>query len=360
MPTRGPAAQRLTAQLLSGPPASTPREVVARLLAVQAQELRGFRLAVRSRTRGLHAQDVDRALADRDLVVAWLCRGTLHLVLAEDLPWLHALVTPPLHATSRRRLAQEGVSPDDADRGVAAVRRALSAGPCTREQLRAAVDAAGVRTAGQALVHVLLLAELRGVGVRGPMLGGEQAHVLREDWLGPAPPPLDRDRALTLLARRYLAGHGPAHDRDLARWAGLPLGDVRRGLAGAGAVQRDDGLAELPGAQTAPLPPPRLLGPFDPLLHGWVSREPVLDDATQVVTSNGVFRPMALVAGRGVATWGLAGGQVTLRPFAALEDADRAALDEDARDVLRFLSPAPPGRPGPAGDSPRRDETETS
>lgn len=336
-------AQRLTAQLLAGSPAGAPGEVVARLLAVQAQDLRGARLAVRSRTLGLHVSDVDRALADRELVVAWLCRGTLHLVQADDLPWLHALVTPPLRATSTRRLAQEGVPPDDAERGVAAVARALEGGPCTRADLREALDRVGVRTAGQALVHVLFAAELRGVSVRGPVVGGEQAHVLRADWLGPPPPAPDRDATLALLAGRYLAGHGPAADRDLARWAGLPLRDARRGLAGAGAVLREDGLAELPGASTAPLPAPRLLGPFDPLLHGWTSREPVVGTNGDVVTSNGVFRPVALVEGRAVATWGLAGGRVDLRPFARLDPAVRAALDADAQDVLRFLAARHPG-----------------
>ena len=331
------AEQRLTAQLLSGPPARTPHEVVARLLAVQAQDLRGARLAVRSRTAGLHVSDVDRALADRSLVVGWLCRGTLHLVPAEDHAWLHDLVAPPLHTVSARRLAQEGVPPADVERAVAAVQRALADGPCRRAQLREAVAATGVRTAGQALVHVLLAGELRGLSVRGPVVDGEQAHVLREDWLGPRPAPLDRDAALALLARRYLAGHGPAGDRDLARWSGLPLRDARRGLAGAGAVQREDGLAELPGASVAPLPPPRLLGPFDPLLHGWVSREPVLGGHSGVVTSNGIFRAIALVGGRAVATWGLAGGRVTLAPFVPVDPADRAALDADADDVLRFL-----------------------
>ena len=39
-----------------------------------------------------------------------------------------------------------------------------------------------------------------------------------------------------------MAGHGPASDRDLAKWAGLPLRDARRGLT-AIAIQlaeRDD------------------------------------------------------------------------------------------------------------------------
>ena len=81
------------------------------------------------------------------------------------------------------------------------------------------------------MVHILALATLRGLTVRGPMRGGEQAFVLARDWLGAPPPPMDRDQALGLLARRYLAGHAPAADRDLAKWAGLPLGDARRGLA---------------------------------------------------------------------------------------------------------------------------------
>ena len=77
----------------------------SRLLAVQGQDPRGFRLAVRARTRGLTAADVDRALTDdRSLVVTWLNRGTLHLVRSEDYPWLHALTAPPQATGIARRL----------------------------------------------------------------------------------------------------------------------------------------------------------------------------------------------------------------------------------------------------------------
>ena len=49
--------------------------VAERLLAVQGQDPRGFRLAVRARTDGLTAADVDRALTeDRSLLVTWLNR----------------------------------------------------------------------------------------------------------------------------------------------------------------------------------------------------------------------------------------------------------------------------------------------
>lgn len=335
-------AERLSAQLLAGEPARDPLAVAERLLAIQGQDLRGARLAVRSRTTGLSVADVDAALADRSLVIAWVNRGTLHLIRSEDYPWLHALTAPPLATNIERRLREEGVDAASAERGVAAIVRALEDGPQTRDQLREAVTAAGVPNDGQGLIQLLALASLRGLTVRGPMAGKQQAHVLTRDWLGESPP-VDRERALAELARRYLAGHGPADDRDLARWAGLPLRDARAGLKAIAPEldQRDDGLVDLAKrAPAAELPPPRLLGPFDPLLLGWTSREPVLGSNSSVVTVNGIFKPIALVKGRAVATWTMPRGKVELQPFGRLSARDRRALEADAVAVERFLTGA--------------------
>jgi Winged helix DNA-binding domain len=335
-------AERCAAQLLCGDPAGSAEEVTRRLLAVQAQDPRGARLAIRARSAGVSASDVDAALTRRSLVVTWLNRGTLHLVSAEDYWWLHPLTNPQLRTGNASRLAQEGVPPQDAERGVAALRAALGCdGPLTRAQLRERVAAAGVRTEGQALVHLLLLASIRGLIVRGPMTGKDQAFVLAADWLGTSPQAMDRDAALGELARRYLAGHAPAADRDLAKWAGIGLRDARAGLTRCGAVQRADGLAEMPASQERHahvLPPPRLLGAFDPLLLGWASREPVIGPHRHIVTDNGLFRPFALVGGRAVATWTITGGKVVLAPFAELGTETVAALDTDATDVARFLA----------------------
>ena len=92
---------------------------------------------------------------------------------------------------------------------------------------------------------------------------------------------------------------------------------------------------------TGAFPPPRLLGAFDPLLHGWVSREPFVGGHAGVVTTNGVFRPVALVDGRVVATWTMPGGVVTIEPLAPLTRAVRRGLAEDAADVLRYLGLEP-------------------
>jgi hypothetical protein len=297
---RPPAAlaERLTAQGLSGAPLADPAAVAERLLAVQGQDPRGFRLAVRARTEGLHAADVERALAERAL-------KTIEDALAEG-------------------------------------------GPLTRVELRERLDAADVRTEGQAMIHLLFLAAVRGLVVRGPMAGKQHAYVLAREWLG-EPKPLDREKALAELARRYLVGHQPATDRDLAKWAGLPLRDARAGLEAIAAEleQGEDGLLRLAGRSSAgkaarrratePLPPPRLLGAFDPVLLGWTSREDILGPHTTLVTRNGMFHPFAMAGGRAVAKWGLAGGRLAVEPLERLPKAVAVALEGDAADVTRFL-----------------------
>jgi len=297
---------------------------------------------VRARTEGLAASDVDRALTeDRSLLITWLNRGTLHLVRSEDYPWLQALVTPPLFAASDRRLGQEGVSPAEAERALAEVRAAIVAdGPRTRAQLKERLESAGLRTEGQALLHLMFRAALEGIVVRGPMVGKQHAYVLVEEWLD-KPAPVDRDVALAELARRFLVGHAPATERDLARWAGLPLRDARTGLeAIARQIDIDDNdLIRLRrGAADPELPPPRLLGGFDPVLLGWMPREPLLGRHEPQVIRGGLFVPFAIVGGRAVATWRLAEGQVALElPGKTLSKKDLAALEADAADVERFL-----------------------
>jgi len=249
MPATSPAvaAARLRAQLLSHPVAE-PEQVVERLLAVQAQDGRAFRLAVRSRTHGCTARDVDAALTERrSLVVSWLCRGTLHLVRAEDYPWLHALTAPRIVPGNARRLMQLGVDPAATDRGVAVVVEALADGPRTRDELRGALDAEGVPTAGQALVHLLVAASLREHVVRGPVRDGDHCFVDARRWLGAVDPP-DREapggagEALPRRARPGGCGRPCGVRRDHAhRGAPRIRADPARDQAVRGRVARAGG-----------------------------------------------------------------------------------------------------------------------
>ena len=302
------ARARAAAQLLHRPEQLRPAELVRRLLAVQAQDARAVRLALRARAEALTQAAID---AEDELVIAWLNRGTLHLVHRDDHPWLLALTAPTRLATSRRRLGQEGVSPDDADRAVAIVRDALAAeGRLTRAELATRIGEAGIRTEGQATPHLLMLAALRGVAVM---------DVRRRFVTADPAPAVDRDAALVELARRYLAAHAPATDRDLAAWSGLPLRDARAGLRAAPHPPQ--------GAPEEPIPP-RLLPAFDPYLLGWNDRSFAVPPelAKAVHPGGGMVRATATVDGIAVGDWNL--------------DDDRFVAER--ADVERFLSAARP------------------
>ena len=227
------------------------------------------------------------------------------------------------------------------------VERALADdGPLTRPQLAERLAAANIRTEGQATPHLLMLAALRGVAVLGPVRAdGAHAFALTHDWLGAAPAPelagAERDAALAELARRYLAGHGPAAPADLAAWSGLPLRDVRAGLKAIASelADRDDDLVDLAAREPAPdAIPARLLGAFDPYLLGWKDRAFAVParHAERVHPGGGMVRATATVDGLAVGTWTAPRGVVALEPFGRLPAGARAALEVDADEVHRF------------------------
>ena len=70
--------------------AGTVVDAVRRVVGLQGQDVRANRLGVRVRSHGLTAGDVDAAVRERVVVRTWAMRGTLHMVAADDLPWVHA------------------------------------------------------------------------------------------------------------------------------------------------------------------------------------------------------------------------------------------------------------------------------
>jgi hypothetical protein len=297
---------RAAAQLLGPRADRSPEDVVGGLLAVQAQDLRAARLALRARATGFGASDVDAALEDGRLVRAWLLRGTLHLVRAEDFGWLWSLCGQRNRAASARRLGQLGVTPEQADRAVHVIAGALDeAGTLTRAQLAERLAAEGIPVEGQATPHLLGRAAMDGVCV----MCGEQRF-----RRAPSPvPEIDRDEALERLGRRYLAAHAPAEAADLAAWSGLPVRDARRALDLAGPPPD----AEPPAG---PLPP-RLLGMFDEYLLGWRDRSFAVPEqhAKLVHPGGGMLRAVAIDDGLVVGDW------------------DAGPTDEHD-DVVRFLT----------------------
>ena len=104
---------RLRAQRLTPRPGDGISDIallVKELCGIQAQDARAAALALRVRSAGLSAADVERArVQERTIIRTWGQRGTLHLLAAEDLGWLLPLFGPVFIAGSRRRRTELGL-----------------------------------------------------------------------------------------------------------------------------------------------------------------------------------------------------------------------------------------------------------
>ena len=345
------AALRLRAQGLAGTPPAEPREVVARLGAVQAQDYLGSLWAVGLRTKGATERRVEQALADRTLVRTWPLRGTLHLVAAEDVRWMLALVAPRVIASAAGRFRQLGLDEATFSRSRKVLRRALSGGRAlARPEVVRALEAARISTAGQRGIHILWRLAHEGLLCHGPREGKQQTFVLLDEWV-PATKALHREEALAELARRYFTGHGPATQQDFTRWTGLAASDARAALAlAAPRLAREElggrvhWFADGPRAPRRSPPPAVLLPPFDELVVGYGELGALLDGSRRGAvhpTQNGMVSATLLVDGRIAGTWrrtlGRGGVTVELLPFSPLSARRRRALAAAAGRYARFL-----------------------
>ena len=289
-------------------------------------------------------------------------RGTLHLVAREDHAWLLGLTAPRQEAGGARRLAQEGVTPGDAERAVAVVERALADdGPLTRAELGARIAAAGVRSEGQALPHLLALAARRGIararaGARRRAALRPRARLARRGAGRPARRRGARRgarRARPALPRRPRAGDrggprgaGPACrcatpapvSRAIASEIEAPAAAISSTSRAARRRRAARGRARAPPAPRLRPVPARLEGPrVRRARPARAARPPGRRDAPRGRDGGRPRRghlerapPRRSARGRGS------------RPFGRIPAAVRAALDAEAADVARFegLEPA--------------------
>lgn len=339
---------RQRSQGLAGEPASTVPDAVRRAGGVQAQATGSARLAVRARSRRLTAADVVRACnEERSVVRTWLMRGTLHMVATEDIGWMVGLLGPVFIAAGKRRRTQLGLVDDVLADGLRAIHEVLAAeGPLTRAALVRKVADEGVRIdrTGQAGVHLICYAAMRGLVCRGPDLADDApTYVLLRDWVGTQPDG-DHDAALCELARRHVSGYGPSTAKDFAAWSGLPTEQAQQGYAGVAdefePVQVDGEPAlTVRGERPAGEPVVRLVPNFDSYLLGYHSRDLALPPAfaKRIHPGGGWLHPAVVVDGQVRGTWRLRQRALTVELFEPLDRAAGVGIDAEVADIGRFL-----------------------
>ena len=226
------ARQRLVRTFLATKPWTTGRDVVRAFGAVQAQDYEGAKWALSQRTSGATDKSIEEEFASGAILRTHVLRPTWHFVDPEDIRWMLALTGPYVSKRMATYDRQLEITDGHYKRCNAALEKALRDGVhLTRAELKAVLSGAKVGTLGvQRAAHLLMRAELDAVICSGPRRGKQFTYALLDDR-APATPPKDRDEALLELTRRYFRTRSPATAQDFSWWSGLPMADVKRGIA---------------------------------------------------------------------------------------------------------------------------------
>jgi hypothetical protein len=285
-----------------------------------------------SRLEGLTRDGLTRALERRSVIQATLMRHTIHLVSRADY-WPLALAVRDARRAHWSRATPDAPSPQ-AMAGAARRLRSAMNGAISRKEIEALLGRP--RAGGVGLWIDLVRVPPSGTWERRRA----DLYAAAEDWVGP---PGDGDPAAHLV-RRYLGGFGPASEKDVVSFTGLPLPEVRAALGRLELRRFDGGLVDLP---RAPLPdpetpaPPRFLPTWDATLLVHARRTGILPEEHRprifgIKTPHSF--PTFLVDGQVAGTWRYEKGRIDLEPFGRLDAADRRALNEEADRLAEFHS----------------------
>jgi hypothetical protein len=325
----------LERQLLLGRARCSIVEAVERVGGLQTQYAPSGYVGLWTRLEGFHREDLTAALEDRTIIQATLLRTTIHMV-SRDEYWRYALGVRAARRAWALRINGRG----DETAMVAAAERlrdTLADGPRSVKELDGLVSG----FLGNAGLWVDL--------VRVPPSGTWERRRadrlgLAETWVGPVS--ATEREGLAHLVRAYLRGFGPAAPRDIASWAGVSAGDVKRGAADLDLVRHEDEQGrELIDLRDADLPDPdapapvRFLAHWDATLLVHARRTGILPEEhrPKVFTSKNPFSVgTVLVDGRVVAAWSMRDDRIVLEPYEPIPARVRDELEAERESLEAF------------------------
>ena len=269
------------------------------------------------------------------LVKTWANRGTMHLILRDDLPlFLHRGRNHFLRSVDT--MASDGfVSAERKAYFASMILEGVGRGVCAREALKQLCREAGMTPAEEKSLF-----DPWGGVIRALCEEGKLCHQVQEQkafQLCPDFTPMEERDARLELARRYFTHFGPATIGDCAYFFGKPQRQVRKWLSELPVTQISAGdktFYHLEGgcAINGTLPPCIFLPGFDQLTLGYEKSTSLFlprEHLKEIFAAGGIVRPVVLADGQAVGWWNLKNRRLTVRLFSpASRDriADAAAI----------------------------------
>ncbi|MCO5214972.1 MAG: winged helix DNA-binding domain-containing protein [Thermomicrobiales bacterium] len=322
-------------------------DMLSTLVGLQAQEVKDPYLGLWSRLESFAHEDLANMLLDHTAVRGTLMRGTIHLVTAEDYPFLFQS-TYSLHVRGVNSAASAHWMPREHHAAIAAKsHELLSDQSLTSLQIGEALHADWPDFAPSSLARVvrflLPLIQTPPRGVWGTKISSRPSWTLPDQWLGIDVP---REQATAYeMIRRYLRAFGPASQADMIAWSGVTnpktslaemTDELTTYLKEDGDILYDTVGLEILSEDTAA--PIRFMPGFDNALLGFKDRRRIISDEARALigTPNGMFASTFTVDGFVAGIWRIHDEALELAAFSKLSKRQQQEVEREAKRLAPF------------------------
>lgn len=343
-------------------------EVISSICGLNSQSARAPYISLRSRISDFKKAQLSSSLyEDKLLIKAWLMRGTVHTIPADDYPIYQKALGPGLADDWRISLEKRGLglSMTAREKLGQKIVDILIEEPLTKKELLPHVKHL-VKGFSEREQKIILSRTLRGLSYEGLVCHAEPTgpwyhfkenrFALTKRWLkGGQIVDISQTKARQKLAKKYLAAYGPARVADFAYWTGLKSAECKEIFAQIEhmlvevKVSGADGTYWIPAEDADTLAdtlestnyPPRFLPEFDSLIMGHKDKSRILDEAyrKQVFLRLADVAPVFFVNGRVAGTWKhkMTDKSFELTPFEPLAKKELKEVEEEFARLRGFL-----------------------
>ena len=305
------ALLRLTSHRIETKDKISPAGVVSHIGAMQAQDFSMMKWAVALRCGSDMTESTVETYFNRgEILRTHLLRPTWHLVANEDMDWLMNLTSPFIKSAIKHRFIDWGFTEAILRQAYDVIGKNLAGNKhLTQDEIMEILRHQGINTDDGRSYHLMRWAELDKIVCSGILKDGEQTYALYDERVK-TKSPFTQEEALEKLALIYFSGHGPATASDFIWWSGLPATLAKKGMKAAEnrlqSVTYDKNLYWMAADAAIPAKPSAVLLPaFDEFIIAYKDRSATIASPhnSNVVSSNGVFRPTITIDGITVGIW---------------------------------------------------------
>ena len=306
------ASLRLRQQQLTEISFNTPGALVKWMGAMQSQDYNMSKWAIGLRVPGTTDQSIQQAISEGKIIRTHVLRPTWHLVSPDNIRWMLQLSAPHIKPLTKSRDKELELNEKIYTKSNGIIEKSLAGNKhLTREEVMTELSRHKITADGSRASHLMFRAELEGIVCSGKPKGKTHTYTLLDERV-PQQKKVSRDEALSKLALIYFTSHAPATVKDFSWWSGLSLSDSRKALDDV----KDKMVCEKIGEELYWFPngfknhtdkktSAHFLPAFDEYIISYKDRTAALalEHQPTAFTSNGIFRPVVLVNGKGIGIW---------------------------------------------------------